>query len=290
MVSALSTLARQSRYLFWTSDEMDEGNEKSLETSVFSHGVEGEWDDAGALYVEIGLRMAREAVLDVVGVRGMIDSLAPLVRTVGRINKIWRSGGRVTEFEANALESRLRAVEAAAGRSVALRDLQNLFRGYLDGQDWFGRIERDQKREVAAAEIVGQGESAGGVCSAHPPSTAAPGLHPSTPSVMAASALTPTTPDTRSCINSTPAHHFAPGVVPTPGQEASNGLCWPTGSKGDIEREMWDEGRVRYWWFLSAIEWNHCIQALHGSGVMGAERWRYALRGIWGGRLRVSRS
>ena len=62
--------------------------------------------------------------------------------------------------------------------------------------------------------------------------------------------------------------------------EASSGLCWPNGSEGDIERVILDEGRVRYWWFLSAIEWNHCIQALHGSGVMGAEGWRYALRGI----------
>ena len=278
---ALSALAPQVRYHSGTSDEMNEGNEKTLDTAVFSHGVEGEWDDAGALYVEMGLRMAREVVLDVVGVRGVIDSLAPLVRTVERINTIWSSGCRVTEFEANALESRLCAVEAAAGRSVALRDLQNLFRGYLDGQDWFGRIKHDQTREVATAGIVGQGERAGGVCSAHPSSTAAPGLHPRTSPAMSASALTPTTPDsTRSCSNSDPAHHFAPGVVPYLRQEASSGLCWPNGSEGDIERVIWDEGRVRYWWFLSAIEWNHCIQALHGSGVMGAEGWRYALRGI----------
>ena len=148
----------------------------------------------------------------------------------------------------------------------------NLFRGYLDGQDWFGRTERDQKREVATAGIVGQGERAGGVCSAHPSSTAAPGLHPRTSPVMSASALTPTTPDsTRSCINSAPAHHFAPGVVPTSRQEASSGLCWPNGSKGDIEREIWDEGRVRYWWFLAAmIEWNHCRALCEFVGVWGS--------------------
>ena len=196
--------------------------------------------------------------------------LVVLADAISQLTETWRridyttSCGRLDE-DLEDLETRLRAVEAAAEQCAPMRFMGAVVADLLVNLDVRDRWKRREREWAAATASKGAAWGAGDACI---PSQVFPGLSvsPSPSSLFHIQLPLPSFSPPLS--HPTTPHPIPP--YPFPSRD-SNSAPFPSGGWSDAaagRAAKWrgGKGRAGWWWFVEASDWNALMRALHGSG------------------------